>query len=146
MLAKMLAIVAVAHEGQFDKAGQPYFLHCLAVMALLGETDDYELQCIALGHDLFEDTSITPEYLRNEGFTERVIAGIASMTKIAGESYDKYKAKVKANWDSVRVKQKDLTHNSDIGRIKDIGEKDIIRTIQYRSFYSELKLIAPPAL
>jgi (p)ppGpp synthase/HD superfamily hydrolase len=140
MLSQMLAISASAHQNQYDKAGKPYFLHCLAVMQLLN-TDDEELQCIALGHDLFEDTTWTIAMLREEGFNERVIAGITAMIKQRGQSYDEYKTQVKSNCDAVLVKMADLTHNSDIRRMKEVSQKDFDRTIRYRQFYNELKSV-----
>ena len=137
MLATMLERSAAYHKGQRDKAGKPYFLHCLEVMRLLN-TDDEELQCIALGHDLFEDTAATAGDLRIAGMSERVIAGISAMTKQRGQSYEEYKAQVKSNRDAVLVKTADLTHNSDIRRMKAVNQKDFDRVIRYRQFYAEL--------
>ena len=96
MLANMLVLTTQAHDGQFDKGGQPYILHCLAVMHKL-KTNDEELQCIALGHDLVEDTNVTYLDLYQQGFSDRVVNGIRSLTKQRGETYDEYKEKVEAN-------------------------------------------------
>ena len=62
MLATMLVIVTNAHDGQFDKGGAPYILHPLKVMHYL-KSDDEELMCMALGHDVIEDTHWTFEDL-----------------------------------------------------------------------------------
>ena len=75
MLDKMLLLATNAHHGQFDKGGQPYILHPLKVMHYLN-TDDEELQCMAIGHDLVEDTRVTFAELHERGFSERVINGI----------------------------------------------------------------------
>ena len=140
LTAKMLSIVAQAFEGKFDKAGEPYFEHCYAVMVLLGENADEEEKQMAPGHDLFEDTKITAQYLRECGFSERVITGIMSMTKLPGQSYEEYKTQVKDNPDSIKVKMADLTHNSDIRRMKDgATSKDFERVQNYMAFYEELK-------
>ena len=40
IISKALKISATAHEGQYDKHGQPYFLHCLKVMRLLKSDDE----------------------------------------------------------------------------------------------------------
>jgi len=137
--AKMLAIVATAFADKFDKAGEPYFNHCYTVMKLLGENASEERKQIALGHDLFEDTNITAAYLREQGFSERVIAGIMAMTKHRGQSYEEYQAQVMANVDAVFVKRADLTHNSDIRRIKGAPDlKDFERTRKYRVFFDML--------
>lgn len=138
MLSAMLVIATNAHAGQFDKSGQPYILHPLKVMHYL-KTEDEELECMGIGHDLFEDTDVTKQMLRDAGVSERVIVGIASVTKMPGESEAEYKAKVMANPDGIEVKMADLRHNSDIRRLKGITEKDIARTVKYHKFYEELK-------
>lgn len=117
MLNDMLVLATTKHAGQYDRGGNPYILHPLTVMQYL-ETTDEELQCIAVAHDLVEDTDVTLDELREMGFSERVIAGIAALTKVDGESYDDYKIRVKANPDAIKVKMQDLRHNSDIRRLK----------------------------
>lgn len=140
MLATMLSIAAKAHEGQFDKAGKPYMLHVLEVMRLVASEDE-ELNCIAVGHDLFEDTKVTAQQLLSYGFTQRVVSGIQAMTKTPGISYAQYKEQVKANPDSVIVKKADLRHNSCLTRLRGVTEKDLARTEKYIQFYNELKSI-----
>lgn len=140
MLSKMLSLVVEAFAGVYDKGGRPYVLHCLQVMMWLDE-DDEELQCIGLGHDLLEDTSVNEARLIELGFSRRVIDGIKALTKVPGEAYEEYKAKVKANRDAVKVKMKDLRHNSDIRRLKGLRAKDIERVARYHAFYVELAAI-----
>lgn len=138
MLGNMLVLVTNAHAGQFDRGGNPYILHPLKVMHYLN-TDDEELMCIALAHDVIEDTTTTYIELRNAGMTERVISGIRALTKIPGEPYEEYKTRVFANNDAMRVKLADLRHNTDIRRLKGIGEKDIARMAKYHLFFTEIK-------
>ncbi len=146
-LSRMLVIATQRHEGQFDKGGIPYILHPLKVMHYV-RTEDEELQCIALGHDLVEDTFPSVEegvaFLRYHGFSERVIAGIVALTKVAGEAFEAYKERVKANRDAVIVKMADLRHNSDIRRLKGVRDKDIARVVKYHQFYLELKAVLCP--
>lgn len=141
MLNKMLVLATNRHSGQFDRGGNPYILHPLKVMYFLN-TEDEELQCIALGHDVVEDTDTTYQELREIGFSERIVKGIQSLTKMPGETYDQYKAKVKANPDAIKVKMCDLRHNTDIRRLKSVTEKDIARTEKYNRFYQELQVLA----
>ena len=54
------------------------------------------------------------------------------------QSYFEYKETVFSNYDSMRVKMADLTHNSDIRRLKGITEKDRARMAKYHEFYMEL--------
>ena len=137
LLNKMLVLATNAHSGQFDRGGNPYILHPLKVMHYL-RSDDEELQCIALGHDIIEDTSVTYLKLSQEGFTERIIEGIRTLTKLPGETYDEYKQRVIQNQDAIKVKMADLRHNSDIRRLKGVTEKDIARVAKYHQFYLEL--------
>ncbi len=134
MLSAMLVICTNAHVGQFDKAGKPYILHPLKVMHYL-KTEDEELQCIALGHDLFEDTKVSAQDLRDAGVSERVIKGIMCLTKMPGESPEEYQQKVMSNLDSIKVKKEDLRHNSDIRRLHGVTPKDILRIEKYHKFY-----------
>lgn len=140
MLGKMLVLATNRHAEQFDRAGVPYILHCLKVMHYT-KSDDEELNCIALGHDLVEDTSTTWRELYDMGFSNRVIDGIDALTKRIGETYDEYKVRVKANADARKVKKSDLRHNSDIRRLKGITEKDLLRNEKYHRFYAELELL-----
>lgn len=137
MLSKMILLATQHHSGQFDKGGRPYILHPLTVMHRL-RTDDEELQCIAVGHDLLEDTTCTARELLDAGFSLRVVTGIEALTKIPDMSTADYKSGVKGNPDAVRVKVEDLRHNSDIRRLKGVTEKDVKRMVRYHEFYLEL--------
>lgn len=137
MLSKMIKIMVDGHHGQFDRGGVPYCCHPLKVMHYL-KTDDEELQCMSLGHDLFEDTNVTRKELREAGMTERIIAGIDALTKQPGQTYDEYKERVFANVDAMRVKLCDLRHNTDIRRLKGVTEKDMERMAKYQRFYLEI--------
>ena len=138
MLAQMLHIATTAHHGQFDKGGNPYILHPLKVMHYL-KSDDEELMCMAIGHDVIEETSVTYKDLREAGISERVITGIRALTKQPGQTLDEYKEGVFANPDAMKVKMADLRHNTDIRRLKGVTEKDITRMAKYHTFYMELK-------
>lgn len=140
MLNKMLVLATNRHAGQFDRGGNPYILHPLKVMYYL-KSDDEELQCIALAHDLVEDTDTTFAELHEMGFTKRVIEGIRSLTKMPGESYDDYKLRVMANPDAVKVKMCDLRHNTDVRRLKGVTEKDLARMEKYHRFFMELRVM-----
>lgn len=138
MLDKMLLLAVNAHHGQFDRGGAPYILHTLKVMHYL-RTDDEELMCIAIGHDVIEDTKTTYQELREIGISERVIKAIRALTKQPGQTLDEYKSGVFASEDAMRVKLADLRHNSDIRRLKGVTEKDLARMVKYHEFYLEIK-------
>ena len=133
----MIVLATNAHAGQYDKGGNPYILHPFKVMHYL-KSDDEELQCIALGHDIIEDTDVTYLQLVEGGFTERVIQGIRDLTKLPGETYNEYKLRVMSNEDAMKVKMADLRHNTDIRRLKGVNEKDLVRIEKYHRFYLEI--------
>ena len=139
MLGAMLLLATNAHAGQFDKGGNPYILHPLKVMHYT-KSQDEEIQCIALGHDVIEDTSVTYQDLRDAGISERVISALRALTKVPGQTYQEYKDSVFANRDAMIVKAADLRHNSDIRRLKGVTEKDVARIAKYMQFYSEIQV------
>lgn len=141
MLSRMISLATERHAGQFDKGGRPYILHPLTVMHRL-RTDDEELQCIAVGHDLLEDTDTSATELLDLGFSARVVDGIHTLTKQPGESRDAYKVRVMENLDASRVKIEDLRHNSDIRRLRGVTPKDVARMVRYHEFYTELMALA----
>ena len=138
MLSAAIHIATNAHHGQFDKGGNPYILHPFAVMGLL-EVEDEELQCMALLHDVVEDTKITYNELRDAGMSDRVIEGVKILTKQRGQSYEEYKELVFSSRDAMIVKMADLTHNTDIRRLKGVSQKDIERMTKYHVFFLEIK-------
>ena len=137
MLSQAILIATNAHAGQFDKGGLPYILHPLKVMHYLKSTDE-ELMCIAVLHDVVEDTKTTYAELIEAGMSDRVIAGLKGVTKMPGQTVQEYKDGVFANVDSMRVKLADLRHNTDIRRLKGVTEKDIQRMVKYQIFYQEI--------
>ena len=137
MLSNAIKLATNAHAGQFDKGGMPYILHPLKVMHYLKSSDE-ELMCIAVLHDVVEDTGTTWEDLISAGMSVRVIKAVSVLTKAKGQSYEGYKTAVKESKDAVLVKMADLRHNSDIRRLKGITDKDLARLARYSVFYNEL--------
>lgn len=138
MFDEMLRLVGEKHFGQVDKGGNPYTMHLIEVMNGLN-TDDIELKCIALGHDLLEDTDCTGDTLLDLGFTVRVVKGILDMTKSKNQTHKEYQDQVLRNIDATRVKESDLRHNSDIRRLKGVTDKDFERMKKYHKFYLRIQ-------
>jgi len=130
MLGKAIALAAKVHENQTDKGGHAYILHPLRVMNSLGSTDK-ELCAIAVLHDAIEDSDLTEDDLRRQGFPERVVVGVAAMSRRPGETYETFIERCSCNVDARRVKLEDLRDNSDITRLKGIGKKDLARIEKY---------------
>jgi guanosine-3',5'-bis(diphosphate) 3'-pyrophosphohydrolase len=137
MIDKMIRLAVKGHAGQFDKGGNPYILHVLKVMDNL-HTNDEELQCIAVGHDLIEDTRITAKEMLRHGISPRVVTAIEMLTKKKGQTDDEYLNVILSSVDCMRVKKADLQHNSDIRRLKGIRPKDIARIIKYHDMWLKI--------
>jgi (p)ppGpp synthase/HD superfamily hydrolase len=148
-LSKAIALAATVHEGQFDKAGEPYILHSLAVMNLVqtggrfvnNPHDREALLCAAVLHDVIEDFEGGPgekHQLRDRmyaDFGDRCYAAVDRLTRLPDDDYHKdYIERVALDWISRRVKIADLTHNMDPRRLpaRNIGEKDYQRWEKYR--------------
>lgn len=128
MLNKAIQIATRAHNGQVDQAGQPYILHPLRVM--LNRETELEQICAVL-HDVIEDSDITLEYLRQEGFSQAVITAVDCLTKRAGESYDDYIGRILTNETACRVKLADLLDNMNLTRIANPSEEDKAKLRKY---------------
>ncbi len=129
MLNQAIIIAARAHEGQLDKGGHPYILHPLRVM--LQCQTEAERICAVL-HDVVEDTNITLEYLREQGFTDEILTALACLTKRDGESYDDFISRVLQNELASRVKLADLRDNMDLSRIQTPSNEDEARMRKYQ--------------
>lgn len=133
-LALAIKIAAEAFVDKTDKAGKPYILHCLRVMNAVDQSDP-ELMQIAVLHDLFEDTGIDGKYLRELGFSERVISCIYRLTHHETESYEEYIREIANNLDAKAVKKADLIDNSNITRLKGLRKKDFDRLEKYHKAF-----------
>lgn len=136
-LERALFLAVTAHKGQVDKAGMPYILHPLRVMLRL-ETE--EERVVAVLHDTVEDTSLTLEALRQEGFSELVLTALDHLTHRAEHSYEAYIQRLQENPLAVRIKLLDLEDNMDIRRLpSQLSDKDWQRLQKYRYFWSVLQ-------
>lgn len=88
--------------------------------------DEYSI-CVALLHDVVEDTDITLDDLKSKGFPDEVIKVIALMTHKDSDDYFDYIRALKDNTLARKVKLADLAHNSDLTRLNQIDDKAIER-------------------
>jgi (p)ppGpp synthase/HD superfamily hydrolase len=79
--------------------------------------DDEDGVCVALLHDVVEDTNITFEDLINEGFNNNVIEALKLLTHADDTPYMEYVMQIKTNSLARKVKLADLKHNSDLSRL-----------------------------
>lgn len=114
-----------AHHGQVDYNGIPYIFH---PMHLAESMDDEVSCCVALLHDVVEDTEVTPEELKAV-FPPEVTEAVALMTHDDGTDYFNYVRAIKQNPIARKVKLADLAHNSDQSRCvgTDLSEAQLMR-------------------
>lgn len=109
LTVKAARIAYKAHHGQYDVCGMPYVFHPFHVAEQM--TDEYTT-CVALLHDVVEDTDVTFEDLEGE-FPEEVIEALRLMTHEKGVDYYDYVRAIKGNPIAKAVKMADVAHNSD---------------------------------
>ena len=142
LLSKMLALVATEFKNKQDRQGKPYFLHCFHVMQTCGLEDENSL-CIALGHDLIEDTEITFDYLAKE-FNSDIANRINCLTHKIGDYNDYVKTIPVYPFVGIKctkIKLADLKHNMDASRLKGLTKKDFDRMEKYMIAYTYLSKI-----
>lgn len=106
---KAMCLAYQAHHGQLDYNGVPYIFHPIHVAEQMEE----EIPCcVALLHDVLEDTPVTPEELARE-FPQPVVEAVCLLTRREGEDYLSYIRRIRQNPVAVRVKLADLAHNLD---------------------------------
>lgn len=109
---KAMKIAYAAHHGQLDKSGLPYIFHPIH----LAEQMEEEISCcVALLHDVVEDTHVTMEELAKE-FPAEVIEALKLLTHADDVEYFTYVRAIKANPIAKKVKLADIAHNSDQSR------------------------------
>ena len=134
-LERAIEIAVAAHDGQLDKAGMEYIGHPMRVMAAGSSVDE---KIVGVLHDVVEDSAWTFEQLAAEGFAPHIIEAVRCLTKLEGESYDKFIARVKCNALATAVKLNDLTDNMDIRRLPYLSDKDVKRLKKYLKAYKQL--------
>ena len=65
-----LRIAICAHDGQKDKSKREYVMHPIRVAE---RCKDPRVKIVALLHGTIEDTDVTADYLRSEGFPKEII-------------------------------------------------------------------------
>jgi hypothetical protein len=137
-IAKAIEIAARAHADQKDKEGGSYILHPLRVMMRV-EGDPARM--VAVLHDTIEDTSLTEEDLRREGFSEDVLAALQLVTHDSRDTYADYVVRCAGNPIAKQVKLADLEDNTRLDRalVRPASlERDLKRLHRYNLSYKFL--------
>ena len=125
---KALKISFDAHKDQVDKSGMPYVYH---PFHLAEQMDDEYSTCVALLHDVVEDTDTTLDDLAKI-FPKEVTDAIALMTHDDSVPYLEYVKTIKSNPIASKVKLADLKHNSDLTRLDTVDDKALERVEKYK--------------
>ena len=114
---RAMKVAYEAHHGQLDCNGIPYIFHPIH---LAEQMDDEISCCVALLHDVAEDTDVTLQELARI-FPEEVMAPLKLLTHEKDVDYFDYVRGIKGNPIAVKVKLADLRHNSDQTRCVGAG-------------------------
>jgi hypothetical protein len=140
LMDRAAAVCVASHAGQTDKAGQAYFQHPMRVALRCMTT---EQKIVALLHDTIEDTTVTPEYLREQGFSQEIVDAILSVTKRDGESYEDFIKRAAENPIGRVVKLHDLEDNLNVFRLAEVKPEDAQRLTKYLAAYRALSEYRP---
>lgn len=132
---KALVIAYEAHKDQFDKSGIPYVFHPVHLAEQM--PDEYSV-CVALLHDVVEDSKYTFQNLIDFEFPQEVIDAVKVLTHPKDIPYFDYIVCIKNNPIARRVKIADLRHNSDLSRLNKVTEEDLKRIEKYKTALSLL--------
>ena len=135
LLERALEIATKAHKGQVDKSGAVYIFHPIRVAELCTTEEE---KIVALLHDTIEDTSVTAEYLLEQGFPRTIVDAVLGVTRRDDETYEEFVRRASLNPISKQVKIHDLEDNMDIRRLSEVTEKDLARLNKYLRAYKSL--------
>ncbi|MER5882223.1 HD domain-containing protein [Streptomyces sp. NPDC001941] len=111
-------LARAAHAGQTDKAGRPYEEHLAAVAAGVRARGGSDEQIAAAWlHDAVEDDALSEQWLADAPLPRAVKDVVLALTKRAGEEPEDYAARILAVPGALLVKEADLAHNADPGRL-----------------------------
>lgn len=138
LVTKMYSLIQTHHKGQmygdkdylfhlyqvFDKCEDMFrsregevlwskILQCEVDSCKGMELDDFKniVRCVALGHDIIEDTPMTQSLLINAGFTQTIVSSIVAISKRSGETPADYIGRCMADPIAAFVKKADTLCN-----------------------------------
>jgi len=134
-LQRAIEIAVEAHKNQVDKGGRPYILHPLRLMFRMQNDEE---RMAAVLHDTVEDTPITLDDLRGEGFPDVVVEAVDRLSRRSTESYEEFVARAAEHPLARRVKLADIEDNLDIRRLREIQDRDLVRLRRYHAVWKGL--------
>ncbi|MBC8535534.1 HD domain-containing protein [Feifania hominis] len=134
---KAMRIAYAAHQGQTDKSGQPYIFHPYHLAEQM--TDEVTI-CVALLHDVAEDTDVTLQELAQE-FPKEIVEALRLLTHTVDMDYFDYVRAICKNPVAKAVKLADLAHNADESRFSGCKDVEEAQFILRREKYSKVRAI-----
>ncbi|MEU5311736.1 HD domain-containing protein [Streptomyces sp. NPDC021562] len=117
-LPEVERLARAAHAGQTDKAGRPYVEHLAAVAdGVRARGGDDDQIAAAWLHDSVEDEALTEQWLAAAPLSDRTKAVVLALTRRAGEPPESYAGRILGTPGALLVKEADLAHNADPGRL-----------------------------
>lgn len=116
-LEQAIKLATRLHDGQVDKAGQPYIGHLMRVLEGLPPGVPLVVQIAALLHDAIEDRRATVQDLMMAGAPLGALLLVVRLTRCKGESYDDYLRRARQDPGAALIKAADLADNSNPERL-----------------------------
>jgi (p)ppGpp synthase/HD superfamily hydrolase len=138
LIETALEIALSAYRGKLDKAGKPYILHPLRLMAKMNTDEE---MAVALLHDVIEDSDLTADDLAAAGISKPVIMAVECLTHRETESYEDFIERLSPNAMARRVKLADLEDNINVLRLDALGASDLKRVEKYHKAWKKLSAI-----
>jgi len=149
LAAKAKAVASLAHFGQVDAIGAPYYGHLLRTSArattIVGRMrhgdrlDRHVVEAVAMLHDCCEDTPVTPSQLKTAGFPDAVVNAVTVLTH-GQEPRTEYLALITRSLLTTVVKIADTLDNTDVVRQRAISDT-ARRTRLAAKYHGQLKLL-----
>ncbi|MGW7052711.1 HD domain-containing protein [Streptomyces sp. NPDC054887] len=145
-LAQVEAVARAAHATQTDKAGLPYTGHLAAVAEGVRARGGSDEQIAAAWlHDAVEDGALSEEWLAAAELPQATKDMVLAVTKRPGEDLAAYTRRILATPGALLVKEADLAHNADPGRLAVLDEATRVRlTLKYAEVHRLLGLEPGP--
>ena len=136
-----------AHLGQVDKAGKDYFQHPCTVADIFDKKFKHLLTneelfigiCVALLHDVLEDSEFTQKDMLEFGIPFEIVSRCEIITRGKDESYMNFVRRCGDEKIVRYVKMADLLHNMDLTRLEKVTDKDLQRIKKYHKAYKYLE-------
>lgn len=136
LLNRAILFADQAHQGQRDKAGQPYIRHPMRVM---NQVKSLDAKVVAILHDTLEDTRVGLLDLHHLGLNALQLHAIIALSKQQGESRFDVLKRTLSHPLACYVKYADIYDNINLRRLPRITHRDLQR---YQSYALIAKILA----